>query len=40
MILRYHQAARLKPTKIAYEKYLTLDHGCVAAITPIDVLPP
>jgi len=40
MILRFHKAACLKQTKITYEKYLSLDRSCVAALTAMDVLPP
>ncbi|XP_056161346.1 cyclin-B1-3 isoform X3 [Syzygium oleosum] len=39
MILRFHKAARLGQLKVTYEKYMGSDHGCVAAIKPLDELP-
>ncbi|ONK74856.1 uncharacterized protein A4U43_C03F10830 [Asparagus officinalis] len=39
MILRFHKAACLKPTRITYDKYLSPDRSCVAALTAINELP-
>lgn len=39
MVLKYHRAACLQPTRITYEKYLSTDRGCVAALAALEKLP-
>ncbi|XP_058072129.1 putative cyclin-B3-1 isoform X2 [Magnolia sinica] len=39
LVLRFQRAAGRGLLKVTYEKYLSTDHSCVAAIKPIDKLP-
>lgn len=40
MILKFHQSAQLGQLKVTYEKYMKSDFSAVAAVKPLEKLPP